>query len=47
MSLIERIGQKRVGFYCWKLFIVSYFRGFEVSFQIYVLIEYFIEYKTI
>ena len=31
MSFIERIGQKRVGFYCWKLFIINYFRGYEVS----------------
>ena len=31
MSFIERIGQNRVGFYCWKLFIINYFRGYEVS----------------
>ncbi len=31
MSVIERIGQKRIGFYCWKLFIVDYFRGYEVG----------------
>ena len=36
MSFIERIGQKRVGFYCWKLFIINYFRGYEVS-----LIKYY------
>ena len=31
MSLIERIGRKSVGFYCWKLFIINYFRGYEVK----------------
>jgi len=31
MSFIERVGQNRVGFYCWKLFIINYFRGYEVS----------------
>ena len=30
MSFIERIGEKRVGFYCWKLFVINYFRGYEV-----------------
>ena len=34
MSFIERIGQKRVGFYCWKLFIINYFRGYEVRLTI-------------
>ena len=30
MLLIERIGQKRIGFHCWKLFIINSFRGYEV-----------------
>ncbi len=30
MSFIERIGKNKVGFYCWKLFIINYFRGYEV-----------------
>ena len=36
MSFIERIGQKRVGFYCWKLFIINHFRGYEVSLLYYL-----------
>jgi hypothetical protein len=31
MSLIERIGEKRIEFYCWKLFIIDYFHAYEVS----------------
>jgi hypothetical protein len=30
MSFIERVGLKRVGFWCWKLFIFDYFRCYEV-----------------
>ena len=30
MAFIERVGQKRVGFWCWKLFIINYFRCYEV-----------------
>ncbi len=30
MSFIERIGRNKVGFYCWKLFIINHFRGYEV-----------------
>ncbi len=30
MSFIERVGQKRVGFSCWKLFTINYFRCYEV-----------------
>ncbi len=30
MSFIERIGKNKVGFYCWKLFIINHFRGYEV-----------------
>jgi len=33
MSFIERVGQRRVGFYCWKLFVINYFRGYEVSIE--------------
>jgi len=32
MSFTERVGQKRVGFWCWKLFIINYFRCYEVMF---------------
>ena len=28
--MIERIGTNKVGFYCWKLFIINRFRGYEV-----------------
>ena len=30
MSFIERLAKKRVGFSCWKLFIVDYFRCYGV-----------------
>ena len=30
MSMVERLGCHRVGFYCWKLFIINSFRGYEV-----------------
>jgi hypothetical protein len=30
MSFIERVGLRRVGFSCWKIFIVDYFRCYEV-----------------
>jgi hypothetical protein len=30
MSFIERVGQKRVGFSCWKLFTINYLRCYEV-----------------
>ncbi len=33
LSLIERFGNKKIGFYCWKLFIFNYFRVYEVSFK--------------
>ncbi len=31
MSFIERVGKKRVGFWCWKLFIINYFKSYEVN----------------
>jgi len=31
MTFIEKVGQRRVGFYCWKLFIINYFRCYEVN----------------
>ncbi|CAG2166418.1 unnamed protein product [Oppiella nova] len=30
ISLTERLGTKRVGFYCWKLFLINRFRGYEI-----------------
>ena len=33
MAFIERVGQKRVGFWCWKLFIINYFRSYEVNYN--------------
>jgi hypothetical protein len=33
LSLIERIAKKKIGFYCWEIFIFDYFRVYEVSFQ--------------
>jgi hypothetical protein len=30
MSFIERVGLKRVGFSCWKLFTINYLRCYEV-----------------
>jgi hypothetical protein len=31
MSLIEKTGQKKIGFYCWKFFILDYRCAYEVS----------------
>ena len=33
LILIERIAKKKIGFYCWKIFIFDYFHVYEVSFQ--------------
>jgi hypothetical protein len=33
LLLIERIDLKKIGFYCWKIFIFDYFRVYEVSFK--------------
>jgi hypothetical protein len=33
LSFIERIAKKKIGFYCWKIFIFDYFRVYEVSFE--------------
>ncbi|CAG2105689.1 unnamed protein product [Medioppia subpectinata] len=30
ISLIERIGDKRIGFWCWKLFLITDFRCYEI-----------------
>jgi hypothetical protein len=30
MAFIEKVGQKRVGFCCWKLFAINYYRCYEV-----------------
>ncbi|CAG2169245.1 unnamed protein product [Oppiella nova] len=30
LVFIERLGQKRVGFYCWRVFLITRFRGYEV-----------------
>ncbi len=30
MSFIERVGLKNVGFSCWKLFTINYFKCYEV-----------------
>ena len=38
MTFIERVGQKRVGFWCWKLFIINYFRCYEVKQFIYIFL---------
>ena len=34
LSLIEKIGAKAVGFSYWKLFIINYFRSYEVCLRI-------------
>ncbi len=39
MTFIERVGQKRVGFWCWKLFIINYFRCYEVK-QLFIFFFY-------
>ena len=31
MAFIEILTLKEVGFHCYKLFIINYFRGYEVS----------------
>ena len=36
MAFIERVGKKRVGFWCWKLFIINYFKCYEVNDKIYI-----------
>ncbi len=33
MTFIERVGEKRVGFWCWKLFTVNYFKCYEVKYN--------------
>ena len=30
LSLIERISKRDIGFWCWKLFIINYFKCYEV-----------------
>ncbi|CAG2175817.1 unnamed protein product [Oppiella nova] len=30
MTMIERMAEKRVGFSCWKLFTINYFRCYEI-----------------
>ena len=37
MAFIERVGQKRVGFWCWKLFVINYFRSYEVIYIIFLI----------
>ena len=34
LSLIEKVGRKPIGFSYWKLFIINYFRSYEVSFSL-------------
>ena len=29
-SLIQRVGRQNIGFYCWNIFIINSFRGYEV-----------------
>ena len=31
---MERIGVKKIGFYCYKMFIINRFRGYEVHIKI-------------
>ncbi|CAG2173493.1 unnamed protein product [Oppiella nova] len=31
LVFIERMGQNRVGFYCWRVFLITRFRGYENS----------------
>ncbi len=31
MAFIERVGKKKVGFWCWKLFLINYFKCYEVN----------------
>ena len=40
MTFIERVGQKRVGFSCWKLFTINYFRCYEVNYFLLIKIVY-------
>jgi len=34
---MERIAVKKIGFYCYKLFIINRFRGYEVYIKIYIV----------
>ncbi len=43
MTFIERVGQKRAGFWCWKLFTVNYLRSYEVRKLYRFTIQYFQE----
>ncbi len=38
--MIERISQKRIGFYCWKISIINYFRFYEVICKIFLLVRF-------
>ena len=44
MTFIERVGQKRVGFWCWKLFIINYFRSYEVNYNLYIYLNFLLKY---
>ena len=39
MAVIERLGGKGIGFYCWKLFLITRFKGYEVCIHFWSLIE--------
>ena len=35
LTLIERLAKKDIGFTCWKLFTINYFRSYEVCYKLY------------
>ncbi len=41
MAFIERVGQKRVGFLCCKLFTINYFRCYQVINDFFILLLLF------
>ncbi len=44
MAFLERVGQKIVGFWCWKLFIINYFRSYEVNYNFYIYLNFLLKY---
>ena len=35
LTLIERLSKKNIGFTCWKLFTINYFRSYEVCYKLF------------
>jgi len=37
MVMIEKVGQKKIGFSCWKSFIINYSHAYEVGFVLFLI----------